>query len=125
MLCMLPRTVAGWNSLAVTRSTTEASQARDETLQQRDKSKEPPCGWSYGCSRRGEPIVNKREVKQTINVAQLISWIDDPCDKAMSPKTDNIVKRLKGMTAPTMEREASTITNGLKWWRLFRTATEC
>ena len=110
MLCMLPRTLVGWNSLGVTRSTTNASRTRREMLQQRDKSKEPPCGWSYCYSRRGEPIVIKRGMKPRINEAELMGWIDEQCDKAMGPTTDEIFKRAKGMAVPTMEGEAATTT---------------
>ena len=123
MLCILPRTLVGWNSLGVTRSTivhAPTLQQCDATLQQRNKFKEPPVGWSHSCARRGEPVVIKRGVKPRINEAELMGWIDEQCDKAMSPTTDEILQRVKHMAAPTMEGEAATFTSGLKWWRLFK-----
>ena len=107
MLCMLPRMLVGWNSLGVTRSTIVHAM-----LQQRDKFN---C-----CARRGEPVVIKIGVKPRINEAELMGWIDEQCDKAMSPTTDEIVKRVKEVAAPTMKGEAATITSDLKWWRLFK-----
>ena len=49
-------------------------------------------------------MVIKRGVKQRINEAELMGWIDEQCDKAMSPRTDKILKRAQEMAAPTMER---------------------
>ena len=88
----LPRMLVSWNSLGVARSTTNASRTRRETLQQRDKSKEPPCGWSDCCSRTGEAIVIKRRVKPTINEAELMGWIDEECGKEMSPNREARVR---------------------------------
>ena len=95
MLCMLPRTLVGWNSLGVIRGTIVLARKlhqRDATLEQCDKFKEPPRGWSYSCSRRVEPVVIKRGVKPRINEAEMMSWIDEQCDKAMSPATDESLK---------------------------------
>ena len=116
MLCMLPRTLVGCNSLGVPRGTNVHArklqqcdatlQQCDATLQQRDKLKEPLCGWSFCCCRRGEPVVIKRGVKPRINEAEVMCWIDEQCDKAMSPTTDEILKRAKEMAAQTTQEQA-------------------
>ena len=82
--------------------------------------KEPPCGWPKPCSRRGELVVIKRGVKPRINEGELFGWNDDQCDKAMSPTTDQILKRAKEMAAPTTEGEAAKVSSGMKWCTLFK-----
>ena len=93
---------------------------RDATLQQCDRFKEPTCGWFYCRSRKGEPVVIKRGVKPAINEAELMGWIDEQCDKAMSPTTHEIFKKAKEMAAPTTEGGAGKINSGVKWYRLFK-----
>ena len=123
MLCMLPRTLGGCNLLSATRGTivhARKLQQHDATHHQRDKLKEPLGGWSYCCSRRGEPVVIKRGVKPEINEAELMCWMEEQCDKAISPTIEEIRKRAKEMAAPTTEGEAAKISSGLKWWELFK-----
>ena len=118
MLCILPRTVVGWNSLGAARSTTVHAprlQQRDATLQECDNIKEPVCGWSYYCAGKRRPVVIKRKVKPRSNEAELMGWMDDQGDKAMSQKTVEIFKGAKETATPTIKREAATITSGLKW----------
>ena len=93
---------------------------RRNATQQAFKLKEPPCGWSNRCRRRGDRVVIKRGVKPRIYEAKLMGWIDERCDKAMSPTTYEILKRAKEMAAPTTEGEAAKISSGLKWWGLFK-----
>ena len=97
---------------------------RRDTLQQSEKSKEPPCACSYCCSRRGESIVIKRGVQPRINEAELMGSIGEQYAKAMSATTNEILKRAKEMGAPMIEGEAATMNTGPKWWRLFKAATK-
>ena len=76
--------------------------------------KQPPRGWSHYCARRGDPIVIKKGVKPKINEAELMGWMDEQCNKAMSSRTDENLKRAKKMAASAMEGEPATITSGLK-----------
>ena len=59
-------------------------------------------------------------MKARINEAQLMGWIDEQCDKAISPTTDEILQRAKEMAPPMTEGVAAKISSGLKWWRLFK-----
>ena len=94
-------------------------QQQEAALQQRDKLKEPTCGWSNCCCRRGEPVVIKRQVKSRIRTGELMCWIDEQYNKAMSRATDEIRNGAKEIAAPTTEGEAVIINSCLKWVRLF------
>ena len=49
-----------------------------------------------------------------------MGWLDEQCDKAMSPKRNEILKRANEIAAPMLKGEAATITSCLMWWRLFK-----
>ena len=58
-------------------------------------------------------------MKPTTNEAEVIDWIEEQCDTAMSSTTNEILKKVKGMAPATMEGEAATISSGFKWSRSF------